>query len=75
MHLVFHISMLNKCLDLSFIVPLEIVRVKDNLSFEEILFLILNQQTHKLRNKEITSIKILWLNQLVEEAKWEPKEI
>ncbi|WMV29634.1 hypothetical protein MTR67_023019 [Solanum verrucosum] len=46
----------------------------DNLSYEEIWVKILDCQVRKLRIKEVTSVKVLWRNQLVEEATWEAKE-
>ena len=42
-HLVFHISLLKKCVgDLTSIVPLESVAVKDSLSYEDVLVEILD---------------------------------
>ena len=74
-HPVFHISMLKKCLgDPSFIVPTEDVRIKDNLSYEEVPIEILDRQVCKLRTKEVASVKVLLRNQFVEEATWEAEE-
>nr|XP_009800299.1 PREDICTED: uncharacterized protein LOC104246227 [Nicotiana sylvestris] len=74
-HPVFHVSMLKKVMgDPSFVVPMEIIGVKDNLSYEEIPVAILDRQIRKLRTKEIASIKVLWRNQKVEEATWEAEE-
>ena len=71
-HPVFHVSMLRKCLgDPSSIVPLEVVNVEENLSYEEVPVEILDRQVKRLRNKEIASVKVLWRNQLVESATWE----
>ncbi|WMV25215.1 hypothetical protein MTR67_018600 [Solanum verrucosum] len=68
-HPVFHISMLKKCMgDLSLIIPTEDIGIKDSLSYEEIPVQILDHQVRKLRTKEVTSIKVLWKNQFVEEA-------
>ncbi|WMV33785.1 hypothetical protein MTR67_027170 [Solanum verrucosum] len=59
-HLVFHISMLKKCMgDPSLIIPTEDIEVKDSLSYEEIPVQILDRQVHKLRTKEVASVKIL----------------
>ena len=64
--------MLRKCLgDPSSIVPLEVVNVEENLSYEEVPVEILDRQIKRLRNKEIASVKVLWRNQLVESAIWE----
>lgn len=32
---------------------------------------ILDRQVHKLRNKDVTLVKVLWRNQLVKGATWE----
>nr|XP_009767178.1 PREDICTED: uncharacterized protein LOC104218392 [Nicotiana sylvestris] len=59
-HPVFHVSMLNKFMgDPSLLVPTEIIGVKDSMSYEEIPVAILDRQIHKLRTKEIASVKVL----------------
>ncbi|WMV30336.1 hypothetical protein MTR67_023721 [Solanum verrucosum] len=74
-HPVFHISMLKKCIgDPSLILPTESIRIKDNLSYEEILVQTLDRQVHRLRTKDVASVKVLWRNQFVEEATWEAEE-
>ena len=74
-HLVFHISMLKKCMgDTLLIVPTEYVGFKDILSYEEIPVQTLHRQACKLRTKEVASVKILWKNQFVEEKIWEDEE-
>jgi len=66
-HLVFHVSMLNKCIgDPVSILPLEGLGVDENLSYEEVPVEILDQQVKKLRNKEVVSVKVLWRNHLAE---------
>ncbi|WMV19135.1 hypothetical protein MTR67_012520 [Solanum verrucosum] len=71
-HPVFHVSMLKKCIgDLSTIVPLEGLEIKENLADEEVPLEILDRQVKRLRNKEIASVKVLWRNHLVEGATWE----
>ncbi|WMV55031.1 hypothetical protein MTR67_048416 [Solanum verrucosum] len=68
-HLVFHISMLKKCMgNPSLIIPTEDIDIKDSLSYEEIPVQIMDRQVRKLRTKEVASIKVLWRNQFVEEA-------
>jgi len=42
------------------IVPLESVAVKDSLTYEEEPVEILDRQVRRLRNKHITSVKVLW---------------
>ena len=66
-HSVFNISLLKKCVgDPAFVVPLESVAVKDSLSYEDVPVEILERQVRRLRNKEVTSIKVLWRSQ----SKW-----
>ncbi|WMV24415.1 hypothetical protein MTR67_017800 [Solanum verrucosum] len=74
-HLVFHIFMLKKCMgDTYLIIPTENIGINDRLSYEEIPVQILYHQVRKLRTKEVTSVKVLWRNQFVEEATWEADE-
>ena len=74
-HQVFHISMLKMCMsDHSFIIPTENFGTNNNLSYEETPVQILDRQVCKLRKREVASVKLLWMNQFVEEATWENKE-
>ena len=74
-HPVFHVSMLKKCMgDLSLIVSIENVGIKDILSYEEIPIQILDRQVRKLRTKDVASVKVLWRNQFLEVATWEAEE-
>ncbi|WMV42042.1 hypothetical protein MTR67_035427, partial [Solanum verrucosum] len=74
-HPVFHISMFKKCMgDPSLIIPTKNIGIKDNLSYEEIPVQILDHQVHKLRTKEVASVKVLWRNQFVEKTTWEVEE-
>ncbi|WMV45062.1 hypothetical protein MTR67_038447 [Solanum verrucosum] len=71
----FHISMLKKCMgDPSLFIPTKNIGIKDSLSYEEIPVQILDRQVRKLRTKEVASVKVLWKNQIVEEATWEAEE-
>ncbi|WMV25148.1 hypothetical protein MTR67_018533 [Solanum verrucosum] len=71
-HPVFHISLLKKSVgDLASIVPLKSVDVKDSLTYEEVLVEILDRQVQRLRNKEVSLAKVLWMTQSVEGATWE----
>ncbi|WMV37379.1 hypothetical protein MTR67_030764 [Solanum verrucosum] len=71
-HPVFHVSLLKNCVrDLTSIVPLEGLGLKENLSYEEVLVEILDRQIKRLKNKKVASVKILLKNQLVEGATWE----
>ncbi|WMV50527.1 hypothetical protein MTR67_043912 [Solanum verrucosum] len=72
---VFHISLLKKCVgDPASVVPLKIVVIKDSLSYEDVPIEILDRQVRRLRNKEVASIKVLWMSQSVEEVTWEQKQ-
>ncbi|WMV09970.1 hypothetical protein MTR67_003355 [Solanum verrucosum] len=74
-HPVFHISMLKKSIgDPSLIIPTENIGINDSLSYEEIPVQILDRQVRRLRTKDVASVKVLWRNQLVEEATWEAEE-
>ncbi|XP_069150485.1 uncharacterized protein [Solanum lycopersicum] len=74
-HLVFHVSMLKKCIgDPMYILPIEGLGVDENLSYEEVSVEILDRQVKKLRNKEVGSIKVLWRNHLVKGATLEAKD-
>ncbi|WMV19427.1 hypothetical protein MTR67_012812 [Solanum verrucosum] len=71
-HPVFHLSLLKKCVgDLTSIVPLEGLGVKENLSYDDVSVEILHRKVWKLRNKEIASVKVILRNQLVEGATWD----
>ena len=66
-HPVFHVSMLKKCIgNPESVFPIEGLGVKDILSYEEVPVEILDRQVMRLRNKEMASIKVLWINHLVE---------
>ena len=74
-HHVFHLFMSKNFLgDILLIVPIENVGIKDNLSYKEFPIQILDCQVYKLRTKEVSSIKVLWRNQFMEEATWEDEE-
>ena len=68
-HSVLHISLLKKCVgDLAFVVPLEILVVKDSLSYKDVPIEILDRQVRRLRNKKVASVKVLWRSQSIEGA-------
>ncbi|XP_015161588.1 uncharacterized protein [Solanum tuberosum] len=59
-HPVFHVSLLKKYVrDPTSTIPLDCLRVKENISYEEVLVEILDRKVRKLRNKEIASVKFL----------------
>ena len=70
-HPVFHVSMLRKCMgDPSHLLLLKIYKLLRILPMNKYLLL----SFHKLRKKEIASVKVLWRNQQVEEITWEAEE-
>ena len=72
MHLVFHVSMLKKCLgNPTSILPVECFGVHENLSYEEVPIEILDRQVKQMRNKEIATVDGLWRNHLVKGSTWE----
>ncbi|WMV41715.1 hypothetical protein MTR67_035100 [Solanum verrucosum] len=56
------------CWDATYIVPLEGLEIKENLAYEEVPVEILDRQDKRLRNKEVSFVKVLWRNHLVEGA-------
>ena len=71
-HLIFHISLLKKCVgDPDSVVPVESVSVKDTIYYEEEPIDNLDRQVRSQRNKEVSSVKILWRSQSIEGATWE----
>ncbi|XP_073016620.1 uncharacterized protein [Primulina eburnea] len=74
-HNVFHISMLRKYIaNPSHVLRYESLELLPNLSYDEIPVQILDRKVKVLRNKEIGLVKVLWRNQVIEEATWEPEE-
>ena len=68
--------MLRKCIrDPSRIVPMEDVQVTEDLTYEEVPIAILYRQVKRLRNKDIAFVKVLWINQQIEEITWEAEEM
>ncbi|XP_070022736.1 uncharacterized protein [Nicotiana sylvestris] len=68
-HLVFHISMLRKCIsDSSQVIEEPTIPLDEKLSYEEEPMAIVDRQIRKLRSKEIVFVKFLWRNHTVEEA-------
>ncbi|TMX05471.1 hypothetical protein EJD97_018993 [Solanum chilense] len=56
------------------ILPLEGLAMNEKLFYEEVLVKILDLQVNKLRNKEVSSVKVLWKNHLVKGAIWEVED-
>ncbi|XP_073119964.1 uncharacterized protein [Henckelia pumila] len=74
-HNVFHISMLrNYMANPSHVICHEPVKWTPDLSYEEMPVQMLDRQVRRLRNREIPMVKVLWSNQLVEEATWKTEQ-
>ena len=74
-HNVFHISMLRKYIpDSSHVLETLEIELRDDLSYEEQPVQILGREEKELRNKTISLVKVLWRNNLVEEATWERED-
>ena len=59
-HNIFHVSMLKKCVaDLEHLIEPQAVQVQANLSYEEQPIHILDCEVKKLKNIEITLVKVL----------------
>ena len=75
LHDVFHVSMLRKYRsDELLILPVQEVQVKHDFSYDEEPKAILAREVKKLRNKQVSLVKVLWQHHGREEATWEPKE-
>ncbi|KAI3707162.1 hypothetical protein L6452_25431 [Arctium lappa] len=74
-HNTFHVSNLRKCLaDESTEVTLKDVKVDNTLSYIEEPEAIVDRKVRKLRNKEITLVKVQWRHHRGPEATWEPEK-
>ncbi|KAA0053208.1 pol protein [Cucumis melo var. makuwa] len=60
--------------DLTHVVDFGPLQISEDLSFEEQPIEILAREVKKLRNQEISLVKVLWQNHGVEEATWEREE-
>ena len=52
----------------------EPLKIKDNLTYEEVPIQILDHKDQVLRTKIISLVKVLWKNHTVEEASWEQED-
>ncbi|KAL4367743.1 hypothetical protein GQ457_05G022050 [Hibiscus cannabinus] len=74
-HNVFHVSMLKRYRsDPSHVLEPEEVELNPDLSYEEEPVMILDLEVKRLRNKNVSLVKVLCRNHNVEEATWEPEE-
>ncbi|XP_070032458.1 uncharacterized protein [Nicotiana tomentosiformis] len=68
-HLVFHVSMLQKYYrDPSQVLDFSSVQLEKDLTYDEELVAILDRQVRKLRSKDIASVKVKWRGYTVEKA-------
>ena len=75
LHDVFHVSMLRKYIpDPSHVLNYEPLKIKDNLTYEEVPIQILDRKDQVLRTKTISLVKVLWKNHTVEEASWKRED-
>ncbi|KAI3684730.1 hypothetical protein L6452_33955 [Arctium lappa] len=71
-HPVFHVSNLKKCLaESDVMIPLEDIQIDERISFVEEPVAILDRKVKKLRNKEISLVKVQWQFHKGQEATWE----
>ena len=74
-HYVFHVSMLRKYIaDPSHVLNYEPLKIKDNLTYEEVPIQILDRKDQVLCTKTISLVNVLWKNNTVEEAYWERED-
>ena len=74
-HNVFHVSILRRYRsDPSHVVPLEVIELRPDLTYEEEPVDIMARKVKELQNKRIPLVKLLWRSHKTEEATWESKE-
>ncbi|XP_070004375.1 uncharacterized protein [Nicotiana sylvestris] len=73
-HLVFHVSMLQKYDgDLSHVLVFNTIQLDEDLTYIEEHVAILDRQVQKLKSKNIASGKVQWRCHLIEKVTWETK--
>ncbi|XP_047314540.1 uncharacterized protein LOC124918425 [Impatiens glandulifera] len=74
-HNVFHVSNLRKYIpNLTHIIHHHVMQWTPDLAYEEIPTKIISRQIRRLRNKEISMVKVLWSNHSANEFTWEVEE-
>ncbi|KAK6143589.1 hypothetical protein DH2020_023937 [Rehmannia glutinosa] len=74
-HNVFHVSMLKKYIpNQSHILCYESLNIRDNLTYEETPFRIVDKIEKELRRKKVVLVKVQWRNHAIEEATWEHED-
>ncbi|MCI59753.1 hypothetical protein A2U01_0081008, partial [Trifolium medium] len=72
LHDVFHVSQLRKYVsDPPHVIESDDIQVKENLTVETLPLRIEGRETKKLRNKEISPVKVVWGGPAGEYATWE----
>ena len=75
LHNVFHVSMLRKYIsDPSHVLSVELVDLREDLSYSEEPVQILDRKDQVLRTRVIPLVKVLWRSHSIEEATWETEE-
>ena len=75
LHDIFHVSILKKYLhDPSYVLSYKSLDIDPKLTYEERLVKILDRKDKVLWNKIVSLFKVLWCNQVVQEATWETEE-
>ncbi|KAK8595285.1 hypothetical protein V6N13_123165 [Hibiscus sabdariffa] len=74
-HNVFHVSMLQRYRsDPSHVLEHEEVELNSNLLYKEELVQNFDHEVKRLRNQNVSLVKVLWINHKVEDATWEFEE-
>ncbi|KAL6579116.1 hypothetical protein OROMI_009332 [Orobanche minor] len=74
-HNVFHVSVLRRYVhDPEHVCNYEELQVAGNLTYEEVPIAILERKIRKLRNKDVSLIKVQWSRHGMNEANWEREE-
>ena len=74
-HNVFHVSVLRPYKpDYKHVIEYEPIHIEKDLTYEESPMQIIDRKEKVLRNKVISSVKVLWKNHDAEEATWELEE-
>ena len=75
-HLVFHVSMLRKYVsDPMHILLVQDVSVGEDITYKEEPIDIIGRETRRLRNKEITMVKVQWHRHSLEECTWKMEQM
>ncbi|KAK6146637.1 hypothetical protein DH2020_020506 [Rehmannia glutinosa] len=74
-HNVFHVSMIKKYIPVqSHILSYESLSIRDNLTYEETPFRIVDKIEKEIRRKKVVLVKVQWMNHTIEEAMWEHED-